>query len=113
MSSVGATGDSTYADLGLAVKTQTATKKTLGQEDFLKLMTTQLQYQDPFKPMDNGEFLGQMAQFSTVSSIQSLQSSFAQLAVWTCCVFAVDRALRFAMWAIVLVVAPARAANMP
>ncbi|WP_371765028.1 hypothetical protein [Massilia sp.] len=40
-------------------------------------------------------------------------SSFAQLAVWTCCVFAVDRALRFALWGIVLVVAPARAANMP
>lgn len=40
-------------------------------------------------------------------------SSLAQLAVWACCVFAVDRALRFVLWAAVLVVAPARAANMP
>lgn len=78
MSTVNSTNP--YADLGLATKSQQAQKKTLGQEDFLKLMTTQLQYQDPFKPMENGEFLGQMAQFSTVSSIQDLQSSFAAMA---------------------------------
>lgn len=40
-------------------------------------------------------------------------SSLAQVAVWACCVFAVDRALRFALWALVLAVAPARAADMP
>ena len=48
----------------------------LGQEDFLTLMITQFQNQDPFEPMDNGEFLGQLAQFSTVSGIDSLNSSF-------------------------------------
>ena len=48
----------------------------LGQEDFLKLMITQLQNQDPFEPMDNGEFLGQIAQFGTVSGIEELQQSF-------------------------------------
>ncbi len=50
------------------------------QGDFLKLMTTQLQNQDPMKPTDNGEFLGQMAQFSTVSGLNELQESFASLA---------------------------------
>lgn len=71
-----------YADLGLALNssTQSAAKKSLGQDDFLKLMTTQLQYQDPFKPMENGEFLGQMAQFSTLTGIQDLQKSFSSLA---------------------------------
>ena len=44
-------------------------KDQLGQEDFLKLMTTQLQNQDPFAPMENGEFIAQMAQFSTVTGI--------------------------------------------
>ena len=44
-----------------------ADKSALGQEDFLKLMTTQLQNQDPFAPMENGEFIAQMAQFSTVT----------------------------------------------
>lgn len=55
-------------------------KQELGQEQFLKLMTTQLTHQDPTKPMENGDFLGQMAQFSTVSGIQDLQKSFAQFA---------------------------------
>jgi flagellar basal-body rod modification protein FlgD len=71
--------DTTYSDLGLALQ-QPATRQSLGQEDFLRLMTAQLQNQDPFKPMENGEFLGQMAQFSTVSGIQELQTSFATLA---------------------------------
>lgn len=52
----------------------------LGQQDFLRLMTTQLQNQDPFKPMENGDFLGQMAQFSTVSGIDRLQTTFTDTA---------------------------------
>ncbi len=51
----------------------------LGQSDFLKLMITQFENQDPFEPMDNGQFLGQLAQFSTVSGIDSLNSGFAGL----------------------------------
>ena len=47
-------------------------KSTLGQEDFLKLMTTQLQNQDPFAPMENGDFIAQMAQFSTVTGITEM-----------------------------------------
>jgi len=54
-------------------------KDRLGQGDFLKLMTTQLQNQDPFKPMESGEFLGQLAQFGTVSGIEDLQKSFKSL----------------------------------
>lgn len=56
-----------------------ATNK-LGQEQFLELMIAQLKNQDPLKPMENGEFLGQIAQFGTVSGIQDLQKSFGQLA---------------------------------
>ncbi len=51
----------------------------LGQEDFLKLMITQFQNQDPFEPLDNGEFLGQLAQFSTVNGITLLNDSFSGL----------------------------------
>ena len=60
----------------IGVKTPENTPKTpkssLGQEDFLKLMTTQLQNQDPFAPMENGEFIAQMAQFSTVTGITEM-----------------------------------------
>jgi len=59
---------------------QQAERGELGQEDFLTLMITQFRNQDPFEPMDNGEFLGQLAQFSTVSGIDSLNGSFSGLA---------------------------------
>ncbi len=65
---------------GFAPPPQQKRNDELGQSDFLKLMITQFQNQDPFQPMENGEFLGQLAQFSTVSGIDSLNSSFAGLA---------------------------------
>jgi flagellar basal-body rod modification protein FlgD len=49
-------------------------------EDFMALMTTQLQNQDPLKPMDSGDFLGQIASFATVSGIDDLQKSFGSFA---------------------------------
>lgn len=52
----------------------------LGQEDFLTLMITQFRNQDPFEPMDNGDFLGQLAQFGTVNGIEQLNGAFAGLA---------------------------------
>ncbi|MBF96042.1 MAG: Basal-body rod modification protein FlgD [Alphaproteobacteria bacterium MarineAlpha9_Bin4] len=54
-------------------------KSTLGQEDFLKLMTTQLQNQDPFAPMENGDFIAQMAQFSTVTGITDMGNQMKAL----------------------------------
>lgn len=74
----------TFKNLGLATvdnsTSSTPPKQSLGQEQFLKLLTTQLTHQDPMKPMESGDFLGQMAQFSTVSGIQDLQASFKNFA---------------------------------
>lgn len=69
------------ASLGLASRESSAEQSNgrLGQADFLKLMVTQLQNQDPFKPMESGEFLGQLAQFAAVSGIEDLQNSFRNL----------------------------------
>ena len=55
-------------------------KDTLGQSDFLKLMTTQLQNQDPFAPMENAEFIAQMAQFSTVTGITEMGTELKGIA---------------------------------
>ncbi len=44
----------------------------LGQGDFLKLMTTQMQMQDPFDPMDNSQMLAQMAQFSQLAGVSEM-----------------------------------------
>jgi flagellar basal-body rod modification protein FlgD len=52
----------------------------LGQTDFLQLLVAQLENQDPAKPMDNFEFLSQIAQFGMVDGIQQLQGSFTDVA---------------------------------
>ena len=54
-------------------------KSELGQEDFLALMVAQLENQDPTKPMDNNEFLSQMAQFSMVEGIENLNGNFSSV----------------------------------
>ncbi len=67
-----------YSQLGLNTPSDTETKANdkLGQAEFLELMTAQLQFQDPLKPMENGDFLGQMAQFGTVNGINELNTTF-------------------------------------
>lgn len=64
---------------GAAATGATQKKDELGQDAFLKLMIAQLKNQDPTKPADPTEFLGQLAQFSTVSGIQDMRDSIASL----------------------------------
>jgi flagellar basal-body rod modification protein FlgD len=49
----------------------------LGEDAFLKLLTTQLQNQDPLKPMDDTQSIAQLAQFSAVQSTNELKASFS------------------------------------
>ncbi|RID87164.1 flagellar hook assembly protein FlgD [Peribacillus asahii] len=51
----------------------------LGKDDFLKLLITQLQNQDPSSPMDNGEFIAQMATFSTMEQMINIGSKLDTL----------------------------------
>lgn len=53
---------------------------TLGQADFLRLLTVQVQQQDPFDPVDNKEMLAQMAQFSSLSGITEMNATLQQIA---------------------------------
>ncbi len=48
--------------------------KPLGKDDFLKLLVTQLQHQDPLKPMDNEAFIAQTAQFSQLDQMTKMVS---------------------------------------
>ena len=47
----------------------------LGQDAFLELMVAQLNNQDPLNPQENGEFIAQLAQFSTVEGIENLNNT--------------------------------------
>ncbi|GIP07882.1 hypothetical protein J1TS5_00520 [Paenibacillus macerans] len=64
---------------------QTNTKKSstktseLGKDDFLKLMITQLQYQDPLSPMDNAQFVAQTAQFTSLEQLVNISDQLAAM----------------------------------
>ena len=53
-------------------------EKTLGQEEFFKLLTTQLASQDPLSPMDDTAFIAQMANFSELEMMSKLNNNFAK-----------------------------------
>jgi len=55
--------------------------KSLGQDTFLKLLTTQLQHQDPLNPMDNSEFVAQLSQFSSLEQLTNANDNLQGLAV--------------------------------
>ncbi len=71
--------DVTALGLRSATRQASEARQTLGQQDFLTLLVTQLRNQDPLNPLDNEAFVAQLAQFSTVSGITEMGATLGRL----------------------------------
>jgi len=83
LNSFGLTGSNTTASNASSARSLSKAtgsgSSDLGQEEFLNLMITQLTNQDPMSPMENTDFIAQMAQFSSLTGINELTKSFETL----------------------------------
>ena len=57
---------------------KTDPQNSLGQDAFLKILVTQMQHQDPMEPMKDTEFIGQMAQFTSLEQLTNLNKTMTQ-----------------------------------
>lgn len=64
---------------GVSSATQNKANDMLGKDAFFRLLVTQLRHQDPLSPMDDREFVAQMAQFSTLEQMQNLNNQMWRL----------------------------------
>lgn len=65
--------------LAAAQAAESAATDDLDKDAFLKLLTTQLQHQDPLNPMENAEFVAQLAQFSSLEQLQGISDGMESL----------------------------------
>jgi flagellar basal-body rod modification protein FlgD len=66
-------------DYNLQLNPTRQPQQSLGKDDFLKILITQLSYQDPTAPMQDKEFIAQMAQFSTLEQMTGMARDFNKL----------------------------------
>jgi len=72
-------GTSSVTSQNTSATKQAETQKGLGKEAFLKILVTQLKNQDPMEPLKDTEFIGQMAQFTSLEQLTNLNQSMNQL----------------------------------
>lgn len=76
MSTIDSTKSTTATDGTSAI---TKKESSLGKDAFLQLLVTQLQHQDPTKPQADGEFIAQLAQFSSLEQLTGIQTQLKSI----------------------------------
>lgn len=76
-------GSASRATLSSGTKAYDPGRKELGKNDFLRLLTTQMQAQDPLNPMDNTEFVAQLSQFTSLERLENMSTSMERVALST------------------------------
>jgi len=71
--------DKFVRDFNISVNPTRQPQQNLGKDDFLKILITQLSYQDPTSPMEDKQFIAQMAQFSTLEQMTAMAKDFSLL----------------------------------
>ncbi len=69
----------TQLNQGTTATASSSDPRSLGRDDFLKILMSQMQHQDPMDPVKDTEFIAQLAQFSQLDGITQLNSNFSQL----------------------------------
>jgi len=64
------------------VATDSLPTQNLGKDEFLQLLITQLQYQDPMEPMDDNEYIAQLAQFSELEQMTNMNDNLTENLNW-------------------------------
>ncbi|MDK2871595.1 MAG: flagellar basal-body rod modification protein FlgD [bacterium] len=78
--------------------TSSSGNSELDKDAFLKILITQLRYQDPLSPMDDKEFVAQMAQFSTLEQVTNMSKNLENLLVnfsWSQLVNLIGKTVKF------------------
>lgn len=73
------TSSTNYSDVATASNTTRTVSKTLGSDDFMKLLAVQFQQQDPMKPMEDTAFIAQMAQFTALEQSSDMTKQITAL----------------------------------
>ena len=79
MSSISAITNSPSTAVSTIGATTATAKNTLTTQDFLQLLSTELQNQDPLQPMDDTAYLAQMAQFTSLQQVSTLSNTMSQM----------------------------------
>ncbi|MCL2186001.1 MAG: flagellar hook assembly protein FlgD [Treponema sp.] len=66
-------------DFNISINPSRQPQQSLGKDDFLSILITQLKYQDPTAPMEDKQFIAQMAQFSTLEQMTGMAKDFSKL----------------------------------